>query len=74
MLYLICDDKRFKMREDNGVNPSYLIFFCKINRHFEEINGNRYQTLVSTNERKEKIIDIKSCGLKSEIKLDQKLR
>ena len=33
----------------------YLIFRY-VNRYFEEINGNKYLTLVSTNESKEKII------------------
>ena len=36
------------------VNPLYLIF-NKVNGYFEEINGNKYLTLVSTNESKEKI-------------------
>ena len=37
-----------------SVNPLYLIF-NKLNRYFEEINGNKYLTLVATNENKEKI-------------------
>ena len=36
-----------------GVNPLYLIF-NKMNGYFKEINGNKYLTLVSTNETKEK--------------------
>ena len=36
-----------------GVNPLYLIF-NKVNGYFKEINGNKYLTLVSTNETKEK--------------------
>ena len=36
-----------------GVNPLYLIF-NKVNGYFQEINGNKYLTLVSTNETKEK--------------------
>ena len=43
------------------VNPLYLIF-SKVNRHFEGISGNKYSTLVPTNESKEK-----NCGVKSEI-------
>ena len=35
-----------------GVNPLYLIF-NKVNGYFKEINGNKYLTLVSTNETKE---------------------
>ena len=34
------------------VNPLYLIF-TKVNGYFEEINKNKYLTLVATNERKE---------------------
>ena len=37
-----------------GVNPLYFIFRY-VNRCFEEINGNKYLTLVPTNESKEKI-------------------
>ena len=37
----------------NNVNPLYLIF-NKVNGYFEEINGNKYLTLVPTNESKEK--------------------
>ena len=36
-----------------SVNPFYLIF-SQVNEYFEEINGNKYLTLVSTNESKEK--------------------
>ena len=35
----------------NSINFSYLIF-GKVNGYFEEINGNKYLTLVSTNESK----------------------
>ena len=37
-----------------SVNPLYLLF-GKVNGYFEEINGNKYLTLVPTNESKEKI-------------------
>ena len=37
-----------------SVNPLYLIFRY-VNGYFEEINVNKYLTLVSTNESKEKI-------------------
>ena len=37
-----------------SVNPLYPIF-NKVNGYFEEINGNKYLTLVPTNESKEKI-------------------
>ena len=38
----------------NSVNPLYLIF-NEVNWYFDGINGNKYLTLVSTNESKEKI-------------------
>ena len=41
----------------DSVNPLNLIFKCK-NGSFEEINGNKYLTLVPTNESKEKIKEI----------------
>ena len=45
------DSKHVKI---NSINPLYLIF-NKVNRHFEEINRNKYLTLVPTNENKDKI-------------------
>ena len=48
---MIKDSKYVKI---DSVNPSYLIF-NKVNGYFEEINGSRYLTLVSTNKSKEKI-------------------
>ena len=48
---MIKDSKYVKI---NSVNPLYLIF-RKVNGYFEEINGNKYLTLVPTNESKEKI-------------------
>ena len=47
----IKDSKYVKI---NSVNPLYLIF-SKVNGYFEEINENKYLTLVPTNESKEKI-------------------
>ena len=38
----------------NSINPLY-IMFNRINGYFEEIKENKYLTLVSTNENKEKI-------------------
>ena len=49
-----------------SVNPLYLIF-NKVNGYFEEINGNKYLTLVPTNESKEKIKNMKNFGVKSDI-------
>ena len=47
----IKDSKYVKI---NSVNPLYLMF-NKMNGYVEEINENKYLTLVPTNERKEKI-------------------
>ena len=44
------DSKYIKI---NSINPFYLIF-SKVNEYFEEINGNKYLTLVPTNKSKEK--------------------
>ena len=46
--------KDFKYVKINSVNPLFLIF-NKVNGYFEEINGNKYLTLVRTNESREKI-------------------
>ena len=45
--------KDWKNVKINSVNPLYLIF-NDVNGYFEEINGNKYLTLVPTNESKEK--------------------
>ena len=44
--------KDSKYVEINSVNPIYLIF-NQVNGYFDEINGNKYLTLVSTSENKE---------------------
>ena len=46
----------------DSVNPLYLIF-REVNGYFEEINGNKYFSLVSTNESKE-IKNMKNCEVK----------
>ena len=46
--------KNSKYVKINRVNPFYLIF-NKVNGYFEEINGNKYLTLVPINESEEKI-------------------
>ena len=46
-----------------SVNPLYLIF-NKVNGYFEEINGNKYLTLVPTNESKEKTKNMKNSRVK----------
>ena len=50
----------------SSVNSLYLIF-RNVNECFEEINGNKYLTLVTTNEAKKKIKNMKNCGVKLEI-------
>ena len=46
--------KDLKYVKINSANPLYLII-NKVNRYFEQINKNKYLTLVPTNESKEKI-------------------
>ena len=46
--------KDFKSVKIYSVSPLYLIFI-KVNGYFEEINKDKYLTLVPTNESKEKI-------------------
>ena len=50
-----------------SVNPLNLIFRY-VNGYFEEINGNKYLTLVSTNESKEKIEKYKQLWIRGLIK------
>ena len=45
--------KDSKYVKTNRVNPLYL-FFGKVNRYFEEVNGNKYLTLGPTKKSKEK--------------------
>ena len=52
----------------NSVNLLYLIF-NEVNGYFDGINGNKYLTIVSTNESKKNQRDIKNYGVKSEIQL-----
>ena len=55
LLYWIFNDqKHSKYVKINNVNSLYLIF-SKVNGYFEEINKNKYLTLVPTNESKEVI-------------------
>ena len=46
--------KDLKSVRINSVSPLYLVI-NKVNGYFKEINGNKYLTLVPTNESKEKI-------------------
>ena len=52
-LHWICNDQRFEICKSYSVDRLYLIF-TKMDGCFEEINGNKYLTLVSANESKEK--------------------
>ena len=56
----IKDSKYVKI---NSLNLLYLVF-KKVNGYFVEINGNKYLTLVPTNERKEKIKKYKELWIK----------
>ena len=47
----------------NSVNSLYLVF-NKVNWYFEEINGNKYFALVTTNESKEKVKTYKELWIK----------
>ena len=59
----IKDSKYVKV---NSVNLLYIII-NKVNEYFEEINKIKYLKLVPTNESKEKLKNMKNCGVKSEI-------
>ena len=54
LTYYIGYETISKYLKKYSVNPLYLIFRY-VNRFFEEINWNKYLTLVPTNETKEKI-------------------
>ena len=54
LLHYICDNQNSKCIKLNSVNPLYLMLNIT-NLYFEEINGNKYLTLVPTNQRKEEI-------------------
>ena len=55
--------KDSKYPKINSVNPLYLIF-TNMNVYFEEINKNKYSTLVPSNEIKEKIEKYKELWIK----------
>ena len=54
--------KKLSYVKINSVNPLHLII-GKINGCIEESNGNKYLTLVSTDEGKEKLKNTKNCGV-----------
>ena len=53
-LHWICDDQRFEIRK-NLQCKSFIPYFSRVNRYFEEVNRNKYLALVPTNESLEKI-------------------
>ena len=59
---MIKDSKYIKIK---SVNPLYLVI-NKVNEYFEEINGNKFLTLVPTNENKGIMKNKKKFGVKSE--------
>ena len=54
LLHWICDKKKSKYGEIKSVNNLCLIF-NEVNVYFEQINRNKFLTLVPTNESKVKI-------------------
>ena len=64
--YCICKDQRIKILKTNSVNPLYFML-NEMNGYCEEINGNKYLTLVSTNESKNRIKKYNELWLKLEI-------
>ena len=59
--------KYLKYIKINSLNFLYLIT-NKVNGYFEKINGNKYLTLVPTNESKRKVKkNMKNYGVKSDI-------
>ena len=66
LLHWICHNQRFKYVKINSANPLYLII-NKVNGNFEENNGNKYLTLVPSNESKEKILKNGKLWSKSEV-------
>ena len=52
----------------NNVNPLYAVI-KKINGHNKESNGNKYLTLVPTDESKDTLKSMKNYGTKSKILL-----
>ena len=63
----IKDSKYVKINSENLL----CLTINKVNGYFEKINENKYLKLVPTNENKEKIKNMKNCGVKSEISLGQ---
>ena len=62
--------KDSKYVKNFNVNHLHLIFRY-VNGYFEEFNKNKYLALVSTNESKAKVKNMKNCKVKSEISLSK---
>ena len=60
--------KDLKCIKIKSVTPLYIIV-NKVNGYFEEFNGNRY--LMVLIEAKQKLKNMKNCGVKAEIQLGQ---
>ena len=58
--------KDLKYVKINSVDPLYLLF-SKVNGYFEEINKNKYLTLLHINESKKITKNRKNCGVNLEI-------
>ena len=58
--------KNWKCININSVNTVHVIF-NNVNGYFEKMNGNKYLTPVLTNGNKEKIENVKNCGLTSDV-------
>ena len=64
--------KDLKYVKTDSVNAMYLTF-NKVNGYFEEINGNKYLTLVPTNESNEKIKRYEEKYIKIKFNSDDEL-
>ena len=62
--------KNLKSIKIYSVNPLYFIF-CKVNRYFEENNGNMCFHMCLLMKAKKIFKNIKNCRLKSEVYIDQ---
>ena len=66
LLHWYISIKKLKDVKFETVNPLYFLF-SKMNGYFEDINKNKYLTLIPINEGKEIIKNMKNYGVKSEI-------
>ena len=66
LLYWICDYQRLEILKKQQCK-SFVPYYRQSEWYFEDVNGNKYLTLVSANESKGTIKNMKNCGVKSEI-------